>query len=175
MEERVINQIVSAVTSRICHDLINPIGSAQLAADHVKMGIGSNDLLDNCIKQAIARLDMFRKILHHSENDTKMAALKEHIEKEKLNIKLDEKFDNAILLFFLIQKMLGKSSIKIENNKIILEKMFLTEGEIEMLTAKKLDEQTITTGNILPYIARINTKGTITIEKRGENWEITIN
>lgn len=161
-----------AIITRICHDLINSVGTAQLAFDENELAIASSSL-----KQAVAKLEIFRTVFKSTVNSKKaMIQLEEFIELNNLNCTINKSIASSGLQFFLLQKMLGKSSAKFENDEIILTEFFLTDDEIDALQGKFNENSR----NILAYLVYLQMQNsetcqTLTVEKLEEkSWKIKI-
>lgn len=170
----IIKEIIEALITRIMHDLINPIGSAQMACEQIKMGIESEQILDNCLNNAIEKLEIFRSLFKKSAEkksvQANMELIKKYIANNNLDFTIETNLNMPILTFFLTQKMTSKSVIKFIDNEITLESIFLKEEEIDALSSKA---NSINSGNILPYLAWLYEKN-ISVEKENMNWKVFI-
>ncbi len=166
-------ELIDATVGKICHDLINPVGTAQMALEQINSGIDSNQALKTCLQQTIDRLEIFRSIFRISANaDHAMDLIRKYIENNKLNCTLESPSTAPCLLFFAIQKMSSKSSIAFIKNEIILNQITLREEEIKALEGTY---QEISAGTIMPYIAQLSIKKPLQIEQIEEKkWKITI-
>ena len=167
--------IIDAVVTRICHDLINPIGTAQMALEQLnnEQNLETKTLIANCLEQACEKLDLFRTIFNiNGQHDHAIELLYKYIKTHNLNIKIDDgTLLKTALMFFLIQKMTTKSSIRINNNEIILENIRLNEQEIQALEGNM---QEINTGNVLPFLAQLIDGKTKIMAQPPSSWKIII-
>jgi hypothetical protein len=162
--------IIDNVISRICHDLIGPFGTAQLALENKDL-----EIAQNCIQQAIAKLEIFRSIFKTNVNYEKAIKLiEDFIQTKDLQCEIKETKASPALIFFLIQKMISKSEAIFEFSKISLKNFFFTPEEIDILQGKI---HNITPGTTMAYLAYIQfySKNKLEIKKLEENnWTITI-
>lgn len=168
--------IANAIITRLCHDLINSVGTAQLALEENEL-----EIVNNSLDQAISKLEIFRTIFKgNSQTDKQHQHILNFISRNNLNCVIKESNIPNMLTFFLIQKMISKSEAIFENNTVTLNNFFFMENEIKALegNAKSHDSQIeITSGNILAYLAYLQFAPTHTlqIEKIEEkSWKITL-
>lgn len=169
-------QIVDAVLAKVCHDLINPVGTAQMALEQISMGIDSNEILASCLQQTIDRLEIFRSLFRANVNLAHANdLLKKYIANNDLHCVIEDEIAHPALMFFLLAKMASKSSIKSsvnENgNEIICQAITIRQEELNALNGKC----ELTAATILPYLARISSDREIIIEQLEEKtWKIII-
>lgn len=162
--------LIDSAIARISHDLIGPLGTAQFAIENEDITIA-----ENSIKQAIAKLEIFRSIFKVQINYEKSIKLiQEFIQIRQLKCEIKETKASPALIFFLIQKMLNKSEATFELSKITLNNFFLTKEEIDALQGS-IDM--ISPGTILPYLAYMQfcSKNKLEItDLKENNWKILI-
>lgn len=169
-------ELIDSVVGKICHDLINPTGTAQMALEQMEMGIDSKPILESCLQQMLDRLDIFRNVLRTNINHAHaMELIRRYIKNNDLNCTFDPSSNNKItfpaLVFFLLQKMSSKSQITVFESEIILEKMTLSQEEIDTLENKC---EQVHTGNVMPYIAQLTSERKFNVQKQEGLWKITI-
>ncbi|WP_342261772.1 hypothetical protein [Alphaproteobacteria bacterium endosymbiont of Tiliacea citrago] len=147
MEHFKVQNAIDSLLTKICHDLINPLGSAQMAIEE-----NEPEYLNQSIKEAILKVDMYRFLYRTSiDNELQTKKFKEFLEQTKFNILINFQHTKLTpLLFFLSQKMLTKSAIIVNENEIKLEYMFFNEREIKAINGIF---DTIDTFNIMLYLA----------------------
>lgn len=165
-----IPEIIDATIARICHDLIGPLGTAQMAIES-----GETQILHSCIEQAIEKLDLIRNTLRmNMKTENSMALLEKYIDNHQLNFKIREPWPIPSLIFFLAQKFSSKTTGVFVENEILLESFFLSEDEQNALMGKATN---ISAGNILPYLAylRYHEEYALKIQNPQEKtWKISI-
>lgn len=171
MESEKLQTIIDAILTKLCHDLINPLGSIQMAFEE-----NEPKYLADSIKEALLKVDMYRFLYRDTvEHEMQYKKLQEYIKQTNLNIIINhEHVKLSTLIFFLSQKMLSKSSIVINQDSIELNYFFFSEKEINALNGKFI---LIDTANIIPYLAYLQYKRYHNISiKPLENheWTITI-
>lgn len=149
MENFKSQNVIDALLTKICHDLINPLGSAQMALEE-----NEEEYLQNSVKEAILKVDMYR-FLYRGTVDAELQDKKfnNFISETNFTITINHTHKKiSPLLFFFSQKMLDKSSIVINKEDIILNYFFLNEKEIKGINGV-FDH--IDTSNILLYLAHL--------------------
>ena len=167
-------ELTDALITRICHDLINPIGTAQMVIEDLSCKEEEKNLLKNCIDQTAEKLDLFRTIFRqNTENEHSITLLYKYIKKNNLQVDVQNADSlKPALIFFLINKMISKSSIIIFEKEIVLQNIRLSEEEIEALEGRSTE---LNAGNILPFISQL-IDGKMQIENQGSHlsWKIKI-
>lgn len=171
-------ELVDSIITRICHDLINPVGTAQIALEQLKEYPDAKTEMENtiasCLEQGTEKLDLFRTIfkINKQGDDVALELLYKYIKKHNLQIEIFDTNLRPALLFFLTQKMMKKSRIEFHSDKIVLENIRLNEEEIQALEGTICE---INAGNILPFIAQLmHGKAKIIAQTDPLNWQIII-
>lgn len=171
MENFKSQHIIDTLLTKICHDLINPLGSAQMAFEE-----NEQEFLEQSIKESILKIDMYRFLYRSNvEDELQVKKFNDFLQQTKFNIKINYHHHKiSPLLFFLSQKMLDKSSIIINEHEILLNYVFFNEKEIKAIEGIF---DSIETSNIIIYLAYLQYKLYYkTTIKRLENntWSIQI-
>jgi len=166
-----IKEITQALITRFCHDLIGPMGTAQMALE-----ADEKQILENTVNGMVLKLDAFRTFFKDSINQTTALTLLKNIAKEsKIDLIIDDiPKEFFALAFFITQKMLKKSQVTIKNDEIELNYIFLHDDEIEILENKNIK---ITSGTIFPFLALLQYKNYYKIEVKQleeQNWKMKI-
>lgn len=165
-----IKDLINAFSARLCHDLIGPLGTAQMALE-----INDEESLKRSIETAIARLEIFRAIFNQNPKlENVETKLNEYVKLNNLNFEL--KLVDAYLgslYFWLMEKMHSKSEIKKQNDEIVLKAMSFSEAELDALRGTGQ----ITPGTILPWLVYFQNefRNKIQFQKINEkDWKIII-
>ena len=162
-------EAMQAILTRFCHDLINPLGTAQLALE-----MNDKEILEKSINQSICKLEILRSVFRDMDEKKTLNNLKEYIKQNNLDVVINH-YENTLsgLIFCFLEKMISKSKITINETEILLEKFYFSEEEIAMLkTQTKLNAQ-----NIFFYLAYLKYKNNYMIEiesKENHSWKVTL-
>lgn len=165
------NEIIDNLIAKICHDLLNPLSTAQMALE-----TQSIKYIKPALDELTSKVDMIRFLYRDSiHNETKYEKLNNYIEIKKLNLKIAHQHNNiAPLLFWIAEKMISKSYIYVEESAIHLQNFFIDEEEISILENNVMS---INSRNIFLYITmkKLANQYDFSIKELGPNeWKIAI-
>lgn len=165
------NIIIENLIAKICHDLMNPLNTAQMAIENNEL-----EYIKQSIDDLILKVEIFRTLFKKNiDKESKYKILKKYIEKNSLNVKIDKRHEGLEQLIYCItNKMIKKSYLHISDNTIHMQTCFISEDEVNLIEKKT---QEITSRNILFYLAIKNCENmyNLRIEELGPNeWKIII-
>lgn len=167
-----VNETIKVFCARVCHDLIGPLGTSQMALE-----IEDMKSLQGSLNTAIFRLEVLRGIfsLNPKWENNKKNIIK-YAQHQELDLQFDSDLEGLeIAIFWLLEKMGSKSKMKIKDDEIELEGVFFNQEEINAFEGKF--EKEADARSILPALAFLNYKDfcVCNIQKKGEkNWKIEI-
>lgn len=145
-----MKDLIELFSTRLLHDLLNPVGTLQLAIDNwqQEQTKESTDLLENSMYNIIYSLDLLRKAYGYKTmnlDDTQLRKLAENVFGDQVQIKgdINGKWIIHIIrcLVWLKYKMLSNSKaiIEIMNNNlhITITDVYLTDQEYDLINDKK--------------------------------------
>ncbi len=181
-----IKSITQNLVTKICHDLINPIGTAAMILESEELNANDIDSLKLCVKSGIEKIEIMRTLFNFTnfKNEDLMAKkIKNYINENNLNFKIENNnfSEFAILFFFICQKMtkFSQSTFQIYDNPSNLEYILSLENVNlihEELQALLSDTEEITHSNIFAHLAALQYQNIfkINIEQIKEKfWKIT--
>lgn len=144
--------VIDTLLTKLCHDLINPLGSAQMALEEQEL-----EYLDTSLKEAIIKVDMYRFLFRQSiDDDLQFNKIENFIATTNKNIKINHIHPRiSALLFYLSEKTLEKSEIIVNQDQIEIDYLFFNEKEIKAINGQF---ESLDTGNIFIYLAYLQYK-----------------